>query len=134
MSILYKFFLCSPSLPSVDTKIEMQTLGIRKASNASNNSGRWSALKSKLNLVTATNHEVRKLDFVLVYQKKKDENSKAEKAKARKRNYFIRELRKEGLKIEFGNLAYMKINNEEDEDDEARDFRRILYTLVHRRE
>ena len=112
----------------------MQTLGIRKASNASNNSGRWSALKSKLNLVTATNHEVRKLDFVLVYQKKKDENSKAEKAKARKRNYFIRELRKEGLKIEFGNLAYMKINNEEDEDDEARDFRRILYTLVHRRE
>ena len=40
-------------------------------------------------------------------------------SQAKKRNYFLRELRKEGLKIEFANLAYMKA--EQTDGDTATD-------------
>ena len=95
----------------------MQTLGIDGSIN-SNASSRWSLAKQKLNIVTATNHAVRKVDYVLVYQKKKNETKK-QRSKTRKLQYFLRELRKEGLKIEYANLAYMKIMPHEDDDEDV---------------
>merc|ERR1712227_106413 len=126
---------------SVDTKNEINQMLIPEAgvnrlttprisgSDKSEISGRWSGLKKKMNLVTGSgvDHSVRKTDFVLVYQKG-DQNDKKDRAKAKKRNYFLRELRKEGLKIEFANLAYMK--SEQTDGDTATDRKYVQFIKI----
>ena len=73
---------------------------------------RWSNVRTKLNLITTVDHSTRKVDYVLVYQKEKNE-TKTQRKKTKKLQYFLRELRKEGLKIEYANLAYMKFAHNE---------------------
>ena len=79
----------------------------------------WTDLKKNLRLITNKQHTVQHTDYILVYKRnraKREQNKKKEKTRKKKRDYFVKQLRKSGLKVEFANLSYLK-KVEDDEDD-----------------